>query len=68
MESSIGAIGLAIGCSVLALGAGGVVTMTWWAWPLLTILVLSAGWYIKDFVIDWKARPVIRVSDHSQVR
>jgi hypothetical protein len=68
MESSVGSIGLAVGCLLLVVSPGGVVRIPWWFWSLMSAAVLLFGWYIKDFVIDWKGRRILRVTNHAEVK
>ncbi len=67
IESTIGVTGIIIGSTLLSIGAGQLISMSEWSWSGLIILILSCGFLIKDYILEWNPWRVRREKDHMNI-
>ena len=67
VESAIGATGIVVGIAVLGSGIDHLVTMNDWSWSILMMVVVSAGFLIKDFVVELGPLRIRRDKDHLNI-
>jgi hypothetical protein len=66
-ESTVGITGLAIGAALVGFGWGKPIVMSAWSWGAQAVLVLMAGFLLKDYVLDAKPWRIRRDSDHVNI-
>ena len=67
MESGIGLAGIVAGTALLALGAGGQVSLARTHWALVVLGVGIVGFALKDVVVDLRGRRLRIQKDHRSV-
>ncbi len=67
LESTVGMTGIFIGAGVLGLGVEQLVVIENWEWGALAILIMLAGFTIKDFVIESRPWQIIRDKNHVNI-
>ncbi len=66
-ESTIGIIGILIGCVLLFAGIGGGTMMTTLSWVVLALVVLSLGYFLKSYVLQWNPWKIVKDPDHLNI-
>lgn len=67
VESTIGVFGVVVGIVVLGSGINRSVIMDNWMWSVLAIVVMTTGFAIKDYVVEWNPLRVRRDKDHMNI-
>ena len=67
VESTLGLTGVVVGVVLLAAGLELELRMSAWAWSLLVMAVLAAGFGIKDLVLDSRPLRIRRDKDHMNI-
>ncbi len=67
IESTVGATGIVFGAILLGAGIGQPVSMTEWSWSVLIVVVLSGGFLMKDYVLEWSPWRIRRDKDHMNI-
>lgn len=67
VESTVGVTGVAAGLMVLGSGVDARLAVAPWQWCLLAAGILSVGFAIKDFVLEWRPFRIRRDKDHLNV-
>ena len=67
VESTVGAMGVAVGIVVLGSGIDRSVPMEGWIWSFLAVLVMATGFAIKDYVFEWNPLRIRREKDHMNI-
>jgi len=67
IESTVGATGVVMGAILSGAGIGQPVSMTEWTWSVLVVLVLSGGFLMKDYVLEWSPWRIRRDKDHMNI-
>ena len=67
IESTVGATGIVMGAILSGAGIGQPVSMTEWTWSVLVVLVLSGGFLMKDYVLEWSPWRIRRDKDHMNI-
>ena len=67
VESAVGATGVVVGCVLVGVGISRSVAMSDWSWPVLVVMILSAGFLMKDFVFEWNPWRIRRDKDHINI-
>ena len=67
IESTVGATGIVVGAILLGAGIGQLVSMSDWSWSVLIMLVLSGGFLMKDYVVEWSPWRIRRDKDHMKI-
>ena len=66
-ESTIGIIGILIGCILLFARIGGTASMTTLTWFILVVAVLSIGYFLKSYVLQWNPWKIVKDPDHLNI-
>jgi len=67
VESIIGITGVVAGLILLACEMGMLIPMKRWGWGLLALLALGTGFFIKDYVIEFRQWRIRRDKDHVNI-
>lgn len=67
LESSVGVLGIALGVVLLLSGVGGSVELGRPGWLGLVLVVLAAGFFLKDWTFAWNPWRLQREKDHASV-
>lgn len=67
LESTVGISGVLIGILLIGVKIDWLIVMTWWTWMILVGIILSIGFYIKDFVFEWRPWRVYRDKNHMNI-
>ena len=66
-ESTIGIIGIVVGGVLLFVGIGGSINMTTLSWVVLALVVLSLGYFLKSYVLQWNPWKIVKDPDHLNI-
>ena len=66
-ESTIGMTGIIIGIVLLGVGLDLSVPMYNWGWSVLVMVMMTVGFLIKDYVIEWNPFRVYKDLDHINI-
>ncbi len=66
-ESTVGMTGIIIGIALLGAGMDLSVPMPNWSWSVLVMVIMSIGFFIKDYVIEWNPFRVYKDLDHINI-
>ena len=66
-ESTVGILGILLGCILLFSRVGGMTTMTTLSWFILALTVLSIGYFLKSYVIQWNPWKIVKDPDHLNI-
>ena len=67
VESTVGVTGVVLGLVLLGAGLSEFVVMNRWEWCLATIVVMTIGFAVKDYVFGWRPFRILRIKDHSSI-
>lgn len=67
IESTVGIIGIATGAMLLGFNTDTSITMHEWLWSTLVIVVLSFGFLVKDYVLEWSPWRIRRDKNHLNI-
>lgn len=67
IESTVGFVGVLIGALLLGSKIDQSIAMAAWTWTVLVVIVLGAGFCIKDFVFEWNPWRIYRDKDHMNI-
>jgi hypothetical protein len=67
IESAAGATGVVAGAILLGVEINQPVSMNEWAWSTLIAVVLSGGFLMKDYVMEWSPWRIRRDKDHMNI-
>lgn len=67
IESAVGATGVALGFGLLGAGIDHPVALSPWKWGFFVVVVLTAGFCLKDYVFTWSPFRVRRDKDHVNI-
>jgi hypothetical protein len=67
VESTVGMTGIVIGAILFGVGFGRPILMGRWRWSLVALVVLGAGFLIKDFLLETKPWRIRRHKDHLNI-
>ena len=69
VESLVGLGGVLAGLLLMGAFGGAFLTLSIAPrlWPVLVIVVTTGGFFLKDLVIDWSQRKILRERDHSNI-
>lgn len=67
VESTIGITGVVVGILALSFGIAWSVAMSNGAWSVLVMVIMTIGFAIKDYVIEWNPWRVRREKDHINI-
>ncbi len=67
IESTIGITGVILGLLFLGLGISTMVSMSSNIWSTLTLIVLSVGFLMKNYVIQWNPWRIRREKNHMNI-
>ncbi len=67
IESTVGVGGLAIGGLAAGMGLGGALSIAPWTWGVLAFAMGLVGFWLKDFVIEWRPWKIRRDPDHLNI-
>lgn len=66
-ESTVGMTGIIIGIVLLGTGIDLSVPMPNWSWSILIMAILSLGFIMKDYVIEWNPFRLYKDLDHINI-
>lgn len=66
-ESTFGMTGIIFGVVLLGVGIDLAVSMPQWGWSVLVIIIMTIGFFIKDYVIEWNPFRVYKDLDHINI-
>lgn len=66
-ESTVGMTGIIIGIVLLGSGIDRTISMTHWSWSILVMVILTLGFIIKDYVIEWNPFRIYKDLDHINI-
>ena len=64
LESAIGFIPVIAAAALLFSGLSRPVSIPAWAWPTGTAVILAAGFFLKDYVFEWKPFRIRKAPNH----
>ena len=67
VESTVGVTGVAAGLMLLGSGVDLTLSVAPWQWCMLAAGVLSVGFAIKDFILEWRPFRIRRDKDHLNI-
>jgi hypothetical protein len=67
IESAVGATGVVVGAILLGAEINHPMFMNEWAWSALIVVVLSGGFLMKDYVMEWSPWRIRRDKDHMNI-
>jgi len=67
IESTVGITGIVIGCILLGVGVGQLILMNEWKWSVMAMLVLSCGFLMKDYILEWDPWQIRQEKDHMNI-
>ena len=67
VESTVGVMGVILGVLLLSIGISVSIPMSQWSWSILLVVILSFGYLIKDFVLEWGPWRLRREKDHMNI-
>jgi hypothetical protein len=68
LESAIGFIPVTAAAVLLFSGLSRPINIPSWVWPVGTAITLSAGFWLKDYVFEWKPLRIRKDPDHINLR
>jgi hypothetical protein len=66
-ESTIGTTGIIIGAAILGVGIDYSTGLNQWGWCILFMVVMTIGFLIKDYVIEWNPFHLRKDKDHINI-
>lgn len=66
-ESTIGIIGVVVGCALIFTQVGGGASMAALSWSALALIVLSVGYVLKSYVLQWNPWKIVKDPDHLNI-
>jgi hypothetical protein len=66
-ESTFGMTGILFGIILLGVGIDLAVPMPQWGWSVLVMIVMTIGFLIKDYVIEWNPFRIYKDLDHINI-
>jgi len=66
-ESTVGILGILLGCILLFSRVGGMTTMATLSWFILALTVLSIGYFLKSYVLQWNPWKIVKDPDHLNI-
>ena len=66
-ESTFGMTGILLGIILLGVGIDLAVPMPQWGWSVLVMVVMTVGFAIKDYVIEWNPFRLYKDIDHINI-
>ena len=66
-ESTFGMTGIIFGVILLGVGIDLAVPMPQWRWSVLVMIIMSIGFFIKDYVIEWNPFRIHKDLDHINI-
>ena len=66
-ESTIGIIGIVVGSILLLSRIGGSIMMTNLAWAFCALVILSIGYLLKGYIIQWKPLKIFKDPNHLDI-
>ncbi len=66
-ESTFGMTGILFGIILLGVGIDLAVPMHHWGWSVLMMIIMTIGFFIKDYVIEWNPFRVYKDLDHINI-
>ena len=69
VESLVGLGGVLVGLLLLGAFGGAFLNLPIapWLWPMLVVVVMTGGFFLKDLVVDWSQGKILRERDHSNI-
>jgi len=67
VESTVGVTGIVIGLILLGAGIGQPVLISGWLWSVLIMVVLSTGFLMKDYVVEWSPWRIRQEKNHMNI-
>lgn len=66
-ESTFGMTGILFGIILLGVGIDLAGPMPHWGWSVLVMIIMTIGFFIKDYVIEWNSFRVYKNLDHINI-
>jgi len=67
LESTVGITGILVGAGILSFGINLPVVMNKWMWSILVMLIMAAGYFIKDIVLEIGPWRILRDKNHMNI-
>ena len=66
-ESTAGMTGVILGIVLLGVGINLSIEIPQWCWSILAMLIMTIGFLIKDYVIEWSPLRIYKDLDHINI-
>ncbi len=66
-ESTFGMTGILFGLILLGVGIDLAVPMPKWSWSVLVMIIMTIGFLIKDYVLEWHPFRIYKDRDHINI-
>jgi len=66
-ESAIGITGVIIGCALVLARIGGYTYMNALSWSALALAMLSIGYFLKSYVLQWNPWKIVKEPNHLSI-
>jgi hypothetical protein len=66
-ESTFGMTGIIFGVILLGVGIDLAVPMSSWGWSVLVMVIMTVGFFIKDYVLEWNPFRIYKDLDHINI-